>query len=243
MIRVVTFDLDDTLWAVAPVIERANRELYTWLDEQAPLFTRRWQPEDFDSLRREVVREHPEWAHSVTAIRLGVLRKGLRASGYSPHDTEHLAEAAFTHFLNARNQVEFFQHALAMLTHLGQRYQLGALSNGNADIEKVGLGEYFDFCFNADQVGRAKPDPLMFEQMLRFTGAEPTEVVHVGDHPEHDILGAQNAGIHSLWVNFERQPWPGAKPPSLEVHCLSDIPAAIEALANQAPTQGSGADG
>lgn len=231
MIKVVTFDLDDTLWDVTPVIRRANAELYAWLEQSAPRFTARYRLEDFAALRRQVVAQHPEWAHSVTAIRLGLLKTGLAACGYDPEETEALGNAAFACFLQARNQVEFFQHSLAVLDQLRGRYQLGALSNGNADIELVGLGEHFDFCFNADQAGAAKPDPAMFRQMLAFTGAGPTEVIHVGDHPEHDVLGAQNAGVYSLWVNFDRQPWPGGPAPDLEVACLNEIPAAIQAFA------------
>ncbi len=227
MIRVVTFDLDDTLWAVDPVITRANDRLYSWLKAHAPAFCERYQLRDFDTLRRLVVSEHPEWAHSVTAIRLGVLRHGLAESGYRGAQLEQLTEQAFDCFLRARNEVEFFQHALTMITALHGRYQLGALSNGNADVEMVGLGEYFDFSFNADQVGTAKPHPLMFEQMLDYTGVNPGEVIHVGDHPEHDILGAQQCGLHTLWVNIDGRDWPGGERPSLEVSCLSEIAGAI----------------
>ena len=233
MIRIVTFDLDDTLWDVSAVMIKANLALYQWLQSHAPAFTTRYQIEDFDTLRKQVVKEHPEWAHSVTAIRLGVLRKGLSASGYSGESLERLIKQAFACLLKARNQVEFFQHALEMIRELHPHYQLGALSNGNADIEQVGLGDLFDFSFNADQVGTAKPDPLMFNQMLKLTGVKPHQVIHVGDHPEHDIQGAQRAGIYTLWVNLNNDLWPGGKPPDLEVSCLSEIPKAISAFSNQ----------
>ncbi|MCW9050825.1 MAG: HAD family hydrolase [Motiliproteus sp.] len=233
MIRVITFDLDDTLWAVDPVIKKANQTLYRWLSERAPAFTERYQISDFATLQRQVVERHPHWAHSVTAIRLGVLREGLIASGYHGRQLEQQVEQAFDCFLKARNQVAFFNHAIHMLDQLHGRYQLGALSNGNADIELVGLGDHFDFCFNADQVGSAKPDPLMFEKMLEFTGAQANEVVHVGDNPSHDIQGAHNAGVYSLWVNLEQIKWPGGTPATLEVQCLSEIPAAIYRLNDQ----------
>ncbi|WP_083704571.1 HAD family hydrolase [Motiliproteus sp. MSK22-1] len=232
MIRIITFDLDDTLWDVSEVMVKANQALYQWLHRHAPEFTARYQIEDFDRLREQIVQEHPEWAHSVTAIRLGVLRKGLSASGYHGDSLEELIKQAFACLLKARNQVTFFQHAIEMIQELHPHYQLGALSNGNADIEQVGLGDFFDFGLNADQVGTAKPDPLMFNQMLELTGAKPNQVIHVGDHPEHDVQGAQRAGLYSLWVNLNNAAWPGGEPPTLEVQCLSEIPAAISAFSS-----------
>lgn len=228
-ITVISFDLDDTLWAVQPVITQANLALYRWLENNAPQFTARYQLQDFDRLRDEVLGQQPHIAHSVTAIRLAVLKHGLIQSGYSAQDAERLTPTAFEVFIVARNQVEFFQHAQQMLTELSAHYRLIALSNGNADIHRVGLGDQFEFALNADQVGQAKPHPLMFEQMLRRAEVTPSQVIHVGDHPEHDILGAQNCGLHTLWVNLARTPWPTGPAPDLEVQCLSDVVAKVKA--------------
>ncbi|HEY5718192.1 MAG TPA: HAD family hydrolase [Motiliproteus sp.] len=228
MIRVLTFDLDDTLWAVSPVVRAANIALYQWLEQHAPRFTQRYQLRDFNRLRDEVVAQHPHWAHSVTAIRLELLRRGLTASGYQGEELERLTCDAFEHFLAARNRVELFPHSRPMLEQLSQRYQLGALSNGNADIARIGLDDLFSFSFNADQVGSAKPDPLMFQHMLAHTGVAPEEVIHIGDSLEHDVRGAQALGIHSLWVNLDQQLPPAAPLPTLEVNCLSEIPAVID---------------
>lgn len=230
-IKLISFDLDDTLWAVDPVIVQANLTLYRWLETNAPAFTEHYQLEDFNHLRQAVVDEQPEIAHSVTAIRLAVLNKGLLNSGYDNDTADQLTQAAFDVFLAARNQVELFQHAQQMLIDLSANYRLVALSNGNADVEKVGLGELFEFGLNADQVGKAKPHPLMFEQMLEQAGVSADEVLHIGDHPDHDIRGAQDCGLHTLWVNFAGKPWPVGQKPDLEVRCLSEIPVAISRFA------------
>lgn len=228
-IKVISFDLDDTLWAVQPVITQANRSLYLWLDSHAPRFTARYPLQDLGRLRDEVLRQQPQIAHSVTAIRLAVLQHGLSQSGYAAPDAERLTQAAFAVFMEARNRVALFEHAQQMLTELSAHYRLIALSNGNADLERVGLGTLFEFALNADQVGQAKPHPLMFEQMLARTGVAPGQVIHVGDHPEHDILGAQQCGLHTLWVNRARIPWPQGTAPDLEVNCLSEVVPKIRA--------------
>lgn len=233
MIRCITFDLDDTLWAVDPVIRQANQTMFEWLDEHAPEFTRCYQLHDLVTLRKAVLAETPEIAHSVTLIRQAQLSYGLRKAGYSAEDTESLMAKAFEVFIQARQQVIFFEHAREMLAELKARgYQLGALSNGNADIHKVGLGDLIDFQFKADEVGKMKPHPLMFQQMLAYTGLRPEQVIHVGDNPEHDVAGAAPLGIWTVWVNLN-----GSKtvqPATAEISSLAELPSAVEDIQAQA---------
>jgi len=238
MIKCVTFDLDDTLWAVDPVIEAANRSLFDWLARNAELFTRHFSLADLPRLRREVLERHPEIAHSVTQIRLKLLEHGLLTAGYSPAQAEALALQAFEVFLDGRNQVEFFEHAVTMLQVLRERGLLiGALSNGNADVGRVGLGDYFDFQFNADGTGTEKPHPLMFEQALEKTGFRPEQMVHVGDNPVADIEGAHNAGYWTIWVNLKGVAWPGGPAPDQVVHDLSQVPGALLEIAEIAASR------
>ncbi len=233
MIKCITFDLDDTLWAVNPVVDQANHTLYEWLQQNAEAFTQLYTVRDFPRLRSEVLAKHPEISHSVTQIRIKQLEHGLQAAGYSEAETEALALKAFEVFLEARQQVTFFEHAMGMLKELhNQGYKLGALSNGNADIQRVGLGELFDFQFSADKVGQEKPHPLMFEQMLHHVGLRPEQVIHIGDNPAHDVEGANNVGIWSIWVNLEGKTEQVAA--TRMVTCLSDIPSAIAEIAELA---------
>jgi putative hydrolase of the HAD superfamily len=232
MIKCVTFDLDDTLWAIDPVIEIANNSLFDWLNRNAQLFTRQFSVTDLPRLRDEVLARYPEIAHSVTQIRLRLLQEGMRSAGYPPEQAEALALQAFDVYLEGRHQVEFFEHALTMLKILRERHlQIGALSNGNADVARVGLGDYFDFQFNADGTGREKPHPLMFQRALEHTNLRPEQLVHVGDHPVHDIEGAHNAGFWTIWVNQNDQAWPGGPAPTQRVRSLSEIPQALIEIA------------
>ena len=71
-------------------------------------------------------------------------------------------------FLTERNNITFFDGVVPTLQHLSQRYKLGALSNGNADINRLGLDAYFSFAYSAEQVGAAKPEPhLVARNALR----------------------------------------------------------------------------
>lgn len=232
MIKCITFDLDDTLWAVDPVVRAANHTLYEWLYVNAPLFNKTYQLRDLNTLRTAVLLQQPDIGYSVSRIRMAVLQYGLEQAGYTFSEATQLAEQAFSVFYQARQKVEFFEHALTMLEALKSHgYLLGAISNGNADVKQVGLAHLMDFQFSADSVGVEKPDPLIFQQMLVHTQLRPEQVIHVGDHPVHDIEGAKGAGLWSIWVNLKAQAWSGIDKPDAQVSCLSDVPLQVERIA------------
>lgn len=234
MIKAITFDLDDTLWAVDPVITHANRTLWEWLHANAPAMTAQFVLSDLNegsALRATVLEKYPDIAHSVTQIRLRLLQECLLQCGYDEQQAEVLAGNAFESFIEARHEVELFAHARSMLETLqGQGFILGALSNGNAEVKRTGLADLFDFQFNADHVGKAKPHPLMFEKALALHQLQPEEVVHVGDHPVNDVQAAARLKIWTVWVNLNASPWPGGQQADAIITGLDQLPAAIAAM-------------
>ncbi len=232
MIKYITFDLDDTLWSIQPVIDVANERLYEWYHQHASLYTKQFPLEYFTDLQKLTHEKHPELAFSVSAIRKTMIEIGLMHAGYKDAQLDQLCEEAFDVFLQARNDVDYFAEAIPMIERLHKDFTLGAISNGNADITRVGLDRYFDFAFNAEGVGFGKPDERIFQAMLSHVNAAPNEVLHIGDSIEHDVIGANNAGLHSLWVNLNNQRQPAAKP-NIEVQCLSEIPQAIQHYQHQ----------
>jgi len=238
MLKCATFDLDDTLWAVDPVIRQANQNLWQWLEENGGAFTRLHSPADLvegSQMRAQLLAEQPEIAHSMTLVRLRLLERGLQAAGFAPQEAQARAAQAFQVFMRARHEVELFEHAFDMLKQLRtQGLTIGALSNGNADVSLTGIGELFDFQFNADSVGSAKPDPLMFQRALEHTGLRPEQVVHIGDHPINDVRAAREVGCWTVWVNLEGQHWPQPAQADERVDSLAQIPAALERIRQRA---------
>ena len=226
MIKVITFDLDDTLWSVWPIIATAELRLHEWLEQRYPRITAAHTPESLRMLCRDIARERPEIAHDKTRLRLDALRRVADQQGYP----QALAEPAFEVFYAARNDVVFYPDVLPALTDLARDHTLGALSNGNADVTRCGLGQLVSFHFHAIGVGREKPDPAMFKATLARTGAAAHEIVHVGDDPQHDIEGALNAGFHAIWVNRKAEIWNQTFQPHVTIHDLSTLRTAIERL-------------
>ena len=221
-LRLITFDLDDTLWPVGPVIQRAEHRMRDFLDAQAPTVNKRFDRDGMAVLRDQVLQQQPQLVHDISTLRRLILKAALEACGY--RNVDALAEQAFAAFLDARHDVEYFEDALDTLAYLSRHYTLGALSNGNADIARLGLDQYFSFHLSAESVGRRKPDPEMFERALQQAGVGPEAAVHVGDHVDDDIRGAANVGMATIWVNRPGQPWPETDvTPTWEIQELTEL--------------------
>lgn len=230
-IKCVTFDLDDTLWSVMPVVIKANEVLWEWLKRETPAYTERFTPHDLlegSALRQSLLARFPEIAHSMTETRLRMLEEGMESVGYSAAEAKVLAAAAFDQFIHHRHAVTPYDDVEQMLGELKQQgLMVGALSNGNADISKTPLAQWFDFQFNADSVGTAKPHPLMFEKALLHAGVESHEVVHIGDHPINDVQAGNAMGMHTIFVNPEGLEWDIPVEADWHAHSISDIPSII----------------
>ena len=74
-------------------------------------------------------------------------------------------------------------------------------TNGNADVQRTGLGHLFDFSLSAASVGKAKPHPRMFEEACHRAHVSAAELAHIGDEPGTDLVGARNAGVTVIWMN------------------------------------------
>ena len=203
-IRTITLDLDDTLWPIHPVIMRAEQALYAWLGAHYPRITARFSERDLLQQRVDVVDEFPDKRHDFTFMRRKVLARVAEAVGYSAD----YVDEAMDIFLAHRNDVEMFPEVRPALERLGQQYTVVAVTNGNASLERIGIRDLFDGVVSASSAGAAKPDQRIFDVAVEVGGAEAHETLHVGDHPECDVDGANNAGLRTAWVNRDGTEWP-----------------------------------
>lgn len=203
-IRAITLDLDDTLWPVWPTIGRAETALQAWLATHAPsTAVLSADAELKKAVRAEINARYSDRAHDLSFLRLQSIRALLHQAG----DPQHLAEPAFEVFFAERQRVDLFDDALPALRFWSQRYPVIALSNGNADVHRVGIGEHFKASVSAQALGVAKPDLRIFEAGAAAAGVQPHEVLHVGDDAHADCVGALAAGMQVAWLNREGHEW------------------------------------
>ena len=104
-------------------------------------------------------------------------------------------------------------------------------------MRRLDIGPLFHFSIQAGDVGSSKPEPAMFEEAMRRTRLRPDEIVHVGDHLENDVAGAQRRGWYTIWMNRTRSSHPqGAARADGEIACLSELPPVIARIEDEART-------
>ncbi len=219
-IAAITLDLDDTLWPIWPTIERAEKRLHSWLADHAPATAVLLAD---PHVRREVrATTEAQWSHlkhDLNAMRRESIRLALQRAGEDPA----LAEPAFDVFFEARMDVDLFEDARPALAWLAQRYPIVAVSNGTADVRKIGIGEFFVGSVNAQDVGVGKPDARIFAAAAQSLHLAHGQILHVGDDANLDVIGAIAVGMQAVWVNREDHLWTQPQEPHATVVTMLEL--------------------
>jgi FMN hydrolase / 5-amino-6-(5-phospho-D-ribitylamino)uracil phosphatase len=205
-ILALTIDLDDTLWPVMPALERADRDLDNYLRRHYPQVAKIWPIPAMRELRARVAAERLDLAHDFTAQRYLTMQRAFDAAGIAEAPLDTLWEI----YATARNSVELYPDALPALEAMAAKWPVASLTNGNADLERIGLHVHFAHHVCARDFGVAKPDARIFLSAAERLGVAPDQILHIGDDPELDVAGARDAGLRTAWINRSHHPWPGA---------------------------------
>ena len=126
-------------------------------------------------------------------------------------------------------ELRTFPGVCEVLKELDKHYPLGVITNGPTEaqwrkINKFRLPRVMEVILVSGQIGIAKPDPRIFEVMLKGLRVEPEEAVMIGNSLQHDHQGAMNAGIPFIWTNHLRRPLPEDWPePDATVHDFAQL--------------------
>ena len=222
-IRAVAFDLDNTLWDVRRVLERAEAASQAFLSEHYPNFSASYSIEALRAARMELARAEPQSAYDLTWLRIETVRRLAIDLGL-PHS---VGQEAFEVFIAERNRVELFDDVPSAIGELAMRFRLATLSNGNADVARIGIGHWFAVNLSAGLIGAAKPDVRAFATLAADLGLTAEQILYVGDDPHADVVGAARAGMRTAWINRGAQQWPDELPRAdIEVIDLAALVAA-----------------
>ena len=219
-IRAISLDLDDTLWPIWPTIARAEKVLAAWFVEHAPATSQAFpDAKSLRTIREQVEADRPDLRHDLSALR----RESIRAALVQCGDDPALADTAFDLFFEERQRVDLFADARETLEFLASRFPVVAISNGNADLSKIGINQYFKAAFSAREFGIAKPDARIFHAAAQAAGHASKAVLHVGDDALLDVEGALGAGMQTAWLNWESKEWPLSVQPHVTVSSLTQL--------------------
>ena len=229
----ICFDLDGTLCDAATAEEAARVEVVKRIasegvepDRAALAFKEHF--DRYEEVYAELVLKN---GLGEKQIRWRQIADTLSALGLEePRLVEKLSDA---HWATMSRGFKLYPEATDVLRKLDSKYRLSLLSNGPSDLQRekirvVGVEGYFDHIIISGEVGYFKPSREVFMCMVGRLGADPSEVMYVGDNYEKDMLGALGAGLRAVWVNRSDkvQPTSGQKP-ERTVRNLSELLAVL----------------
>ena len=215
-IKLITFDLDDTFWDIGPVIINAEVSTRKWLEKKVGAVD--WgDMESFLALRKDLAEKDPSFYWDLGKLRREIFRVKLAPITSNEKELNSLVDESFKYFLDKRHEIIFYDGVINALKDLSTRYQLGVLTNGNADINRLNIGEYFKFSVSSVDVKSNKPGRDHFQKALDLSGFSADEVIHIGDHQINDVVGALNLGMKAIWFNKNGATWEQESPQPKEI--------------------------
>jgi 2-haloacid dehalogenase len=119
---------------------------------------------------------------------------------------------------------------------LSKKYRLFLASNGTASVQKgrmtsANLYRFFEKVFVSQEIGYNKPSKDYFERAFaQIEGFDRSKAIIVGDSLSSDILGGNNAGIATCWVNPTHAPRKDGIRVDYEIEALHQLPQLLEQL-------------
>ena len=226
-IKMITFDLDDTLWDNRPTILKAEIDTRKWIEDKVGEV--QWGDfDDFLSLREELIKEDASIEWDISKLRKEIFRKKI--SHITPSNLrDEIVDKAFNIFITRRHEIELFDGVKESLENLSKKYILGVLTNGNADVYRFDIGKYFKFSISSLEAKNSKPNRAHFDKAIELVdGIQFNQILHIGDHQINDILGAYNLGIDTLWFNNNNEKWSQDFPKPDEFKSWDRLPKIIE---------------
>ncbi|MBW2083916.1 MAG: HAD family hydrolase [Deltaproteobacteria bacterium] len=222
-LRAIVFDLDDTLYPEQAYVFSGFHAVAAWAETHLGILAKQGFPK-LCQLFAEGVRGNTfnRWLES----------REIKPGDWVPQMVQVYREH--------KPQIVPYPEVPGLLQKLHQRYRLGLLSDGYAEVQKrklvaLELTSYFDAVVFSDEWGREswKPKPRPFESVLQRLGVTGPQAAYVADNPAKDFLGARQVGMWTVRVRrqdglYSRLESPSPEyAPDLEIKTLNELETAL----------------
>ena len=188
MIKLVAFDLDDTLYNEKDFVFGAFREVAEYLSNKYNISSQ--------SLYEDM---------------LAILQSEGRGKIFNivceNYNINEDINALVQVYRNAKPKLKLYEDGLEVINFLKDKYKLGLITDGLASvqwnkIELLNLESYFDNIIVTDDLGKEywKPHILPFKNMAEKFNLLPSECIYIGDNPNKDFYGARKLGFRTIRI-------------------------------------------
>ena len=228
-VKALSFDLDDTLYDNRPIILAAEQAQLDFLFAQFPA-TEALGRSGWLACKLDVAQQTPALRHDVELWRKHSLAAYLHQAGYSPSECQRGVQDGFATFADARSNFMVSDEVRGILATLAAAVPLVALTNGNVDLTRIGIADYFHHVYHASVDLPAKPANAMFLTAQHNLGLAGQQILHIGDCLTNDVFGAISAGWQSGYLVHGQQPDLNANRPRVLPHVQLSELAQLQAL-------------
>lgn len=201
MIKAMIFDLDDTLYDYGPLHNEAIKDLAEYASKRYSIEKERFCSA-WDMAREETKRTQGNTAASHD--RMLYCQKTLEKLGLPPAEgTLELYDIYWGHILD---HMVLRKGAVELLEACRDRgVKVGICSDLTAHIQHrklkaLGIASKIDCIVTSEEAGVEKPDPKIFQIILKKLDCTPGEVLYLGDDLIRDVHGAEACGIPVIWM-------------------------------------------
>ena len=225
-ISTISFDGDMTLWDFRKVMRHSLKQTLAELQKQVPTpRALKLTIDEMIAIRNQLAEEVKGEIWSLLEIRRRAFERTLEHVGHPDKDLAAHLDAIYRK--HRFEDIELYPDVIPTFDALAPHFKLGLLSNGNTYPESCGLDGWFAFVVFSQDVQVEKPDPKIFQITAERAGCDLTEMLHVGDSLENDVMGAKNVGAPTVWLNREGVQNGTGIQPDYEVESLTEIPAIV----------------
>ncbi|MGE6257348.1 HAD family hydrolase [Heyndrickxia sporothermodurans] len=187
--KVIVFDLDDTLYDEFEFVKSGFRAVASFLAENFNI-------NETDSFQWM-------WERLQTQGRGSIFDDLLRE--YRLY-TKKLAKRCLTIYRTHKPKLTLPEESVRCLESLKQ-YPLYVVTDGNKvvqhnKLQALGLYKIMKHCFVTHRYGihHAKPSPYCFLNIAKREKVSPNEIVYIGDNPAKDFVGIKPLGFKTIRI-------------------------------------------
>ena len=206
MIKLIIFDLDDTLINHWLASRQAALEIYESYKTEINSSPRQpYTSEQFIKAlqERHIIRFEQYLRGELT---FQEQREARFRDVFGSNLSEGKIEKAVSQWMNSyRNHWQLFSDVLPCLDRLAE-HQLGIITNADREqqldkLTATGIINYFSAIICSSDYSFSKPDERIFREACRQMNCDPKQIYFIGDNLEKDSRASARAGMRGIWLN------------------------------------------
>jgi putative hydrolase of the HAD superfamily len=186
----LVFDLDDTLYPERDFVMSGFQAAGEWLRGQHGI-------EGFERVCEDLFG---------VGLRGRIFDEAIRRTS-SDLDAGAIVPSLIEVYRGHFPRIRLYDDADWALTHFGQRFRLGLITDGYAATQRrkvaaLGIADRFRAIVYSDDLGRHnwKPSPEPYRRLMAQTNGERGRYVYIADNPTKDFTGAREMGWRTVRV-------------------------------------------